>query len=95
MTLRVLLKKLHGVAAQLGADTEVHISGLRVPTDILEVKPRRGYAVLFLAQDPSDENAKKRASYHQRVAQGLCSRCGEPMNGVDAVTCESCKLKRR
>ena len=95
MTLRVLLQKLHRAAAQLGADTDVRISGLRVPTDILEVKSRRGYAVLFLAQDPSDENAKKRASYRQRVAQGLCSRCGEPMNGVDAVRCGACKLKRR
>lgn len=105
MTLRVLLKKLHGVAAQLGADTEVAVQGLYTPVFLVDVvsgrAKRKNVAVLHLTKDsvprvrPASRRADMRENYRYLVGQGLCYRCKTPVGDSGTRECIPCRDKKR
>lgn len=85
MTLRTLIKHLHALAGEMGADTPVEVRGLSRRVKVLMVKPRDDVAVIQVAtrMTKAEKDNRQlgyfRARYKKLRAAGKCVRCTEPV----------------
>lgn len=107
MTLRVLLQKLHSVAAQLGADTQVHIAGFQDTRFLEDVQvqtlPRARRAVLKIGQERKKPRSTEARSQRNREAakeryallreSGVCYTCKGELGDSPTAQCTSCREK--
>lgn len=107
MTLRVLLKKLHGVAAQLGADTEVNVSGYngrKFIYDVVVHSTTKGKRVFVEIGMEYEKPPRSRGEYHRGAVKdrytmlrqvALCYTCKGELGDSPTAQCPSCREKRR
>lgn len=103
MTIRVLLKQLHMLAGEMGADTEVrmHVTGKSsVITEVARIEYVRGSIALIKGrktkEKAKDEDSRilqrqRSRSFRNRCRQrGQCQRCGGPIDGDRKTQCKAC-----
>jgi len=107
MTLRVLLQKLHGVAAQLGADTQVNVSGYNGRKFIYDVVIRdtkKAKQVFVEIGMEYEKTPRTRGEYHRGAVKdrytmlrqvALCYTCKGELRDSPTAQCPSCREKRK
>lgn len=108
MTLRVLLQKLHSVAAQVGADSQVHIAGFKDTRFIEDVqvqkRPRSTKAVLKIGQNSLKRTKRTELGYQKNRELsnsrystlrelGLCYTCKGDLGASPTAQCPTCREK--
>ena len=107
MTIRQLLQGLHKLACELGADTEVEITGPSLHLKVHEVRAGTvgPYPVALIQTRTRKIVARKpkcmathlgylKKSYRKAVAAGLCYRCKQPLGDSETLDCKECAAVR-
>lgn len=95
MTIRTLLRHLHGFAGIVGADADVQIQGLGRHMFIEAVKKNRKSIVLQTSKSPPKTGTCQTRVYQKRKKEGRCTRCGGPLGEEKTVVCEVCLVIAR
>lgn len=100
MTLRILLKELHALAATVGADTEAEVRGLakQVRIDRVAIGEDDVPAIYVRRRITAEQKQNRqlgygRARYHRCKEQRICYRCNAPLGDRKAAECKTCALK--
>jgi len=103
MTIRTLLKHLHNLAGELGADSEVRMLCSSKSAAIFDVQPtnRIGSSIALLRaktprQHSQDEDTRiknrelSRAWRNRKAKEGRCLRCSGPVEVGRKTDCKAC-----